>query len=91
MGVIQFGNWNHDLTVTWWNDNYQYTPNYGAIKYNYIAANVGWKYCMTPHVNNLMDYDDIPWGNAMHGDVCFKPYGGIDHLCNDDHDGADLP
>lgn len=27
-------------------------------------------------------------GNAVHGEIYFNTYGGVDDYCNDDHDGA---
>jgi len=58
---------------------------------DFVSRYGAWKYCLSPNYGQPPSYNALPYGNAMHGEVYFNTYGGIDGPCNDIHDGADMP
>ncbi|CCE66343.1 hypothetical protein TPHA_0P01860 [Tetrapisispora phaffii CBS 4417] len=93
-----YDNGNSDLCSVWENNE----PTDEGLSYfegqvqNWIAANRDWKYCFAAvdaKAGEVINYDDISGvgsgtGNALHGEIYFNTYGGIDGFCNDNHDGA---
>lgn len=60
--------------------------------YNYFGWAPAWKYCWTvtenPNVGQAEGWDQIGQDNAVHGELYFNTYGGVDGYCNDNRDGA---
>lgn len=93
-----YDNSNHDLAAEWQErESDDYAQGYmEAQLQDFLEGNRDWKYCLA--LNDLRngeaaDYDDMPGvgggtGNALHGEIYFNTYGGVDGYCNDSHDGA---
>ncbi|AYN80721.1 K66 protein [Saccharomyces paradoxus L-A virus M66 satellite] len=88
---------NHDLDTEWYNEE---GGSFDSQLEESLAQAIidipDWKYCIAPEVSKgeAISYDDIPGthdgnGNALHGEVYFNTYGGLDNYCNSAHDGAD--
>ncbi|KAK9369616.1 hypothetical protein V1509DRAFT_652353 [Lipomyces kononenkoae] len=93
-----YDNVNDDLCRYWYNAEGGSYDTYLEIELgNFIQNNGDWKYCVAPNVlrqGEAADYNDIPGtgygtGNAMHGEVYFNTYGGIDGYCYDYCDGGE--
>lgn len=90
-------NANHDLSQEWY--NYE-GGSFDSLLEDAVQDAIGkypdWKYCVAPNdlkQSEATNYQDIPGvvtgtGNAMHGEVYFSTYGGIDGYCNDNEDGT---
>lgn len=93
-----FDNVNYDLAARWDQDTEGVTlTTYGAdLLSDFTRQNGDWKYCVaadTTKRGEEYSYDNIPLdgsgtGNAVHGELYFNTYGGVDEYCNDNHDGA---
>lgn len=92
-----YDNGNYDLAVEWNSYEGGSVDSYLEVKLqNDFAKYRDWKYCLSlvdTKMGEQINYDDIPGvgsgtGNALHGEIYFNTYGGIDGFCNDDHDGA---
>lgn len=59
---------------------------------NFFHNNGSWKYCETaivdPNPGQNQGFDDIGRENAVHRELYFNTYGGIDEYCNDNKDGV---
>ncbi|CAI2034502.1 hypothetical protein SEUBUCD646_0I00100 [Saccharomyces eubayanus] len=60
--------------------------------FDWFNNNPGWKYCWSvtdnPDPGHIENYSDIGEENAVHGELYFNTYGGVDGFCNDNKDGA---
>lgn len=87
-----YDNVNKDLAKIVASDRTFEELEYDSGLFDFFDNNHGWKYCIAPTVNpnpgSDEGYDQIGVGNALHGELYFNTYGGIDGFCNDDKDGA---
>ena len=85
-------NANNDLLRVAANDRGLEEEEYDESVYNYFHGAPAWKYCWTvtdnPHVGRSEGYDQLGAENAVHGELYFNTYGGVDGYCNDNKDGA---
>ncbi|CCE63106.1 hypothetical protein TPHA_0D04730 [Tetrapisispora phaffii CBS 4417] len=91
-------NWdnvNVDLTRDVEQDRGLEEEEYDQGFYNFFSGAPAWKYCwavtVNPHPGQNEGYDQIGDGNAVHGELYFNTYGGVDGYCNDNKDGAQCP
>lgn len=94
-----YDNYNSNWSRKWYYEATQSTPEEAdsvANKFNlFAAANEGWKYCfdvVTEADPNLVPSKAMmnvgEMGTAIHGEVYFNTYGGIDGQCNSFYDCA---
>lgn len=85
-------NANNDLLRIAANDRGLEEEEYDSSVYNYFRDLPAWKYCWTvtdnPHPGEGEDYNQLGAENAIHGELYFNTYGGVDGYCNDNKDGA---
>lgn len=85
-------NANNDLLRIAANDRGLEEEEYDSSVYNYFRDSPAWKYCWTvtdnPHPGEGEDYNQLGAENAIHGELYFNTYGGVDGYCNDNKDGA---
>lgn len=87
-----FNNSNHDIATKWYNDReeffiYERTDEGAA---NWVSQHMSQKLCVSlfdPGLHHQIDNaDERNNANAMHGEVYWNAYGGIDGFCNDWND-----
>ena len=87
-----YDNVNHDLAKQAAEDRQVAEEEYDSAVYEYFNNNSAWKYCLSvfrnDHVGKEETYDDLGRDNAVHGELYFNTYGGVDGYCNDNKDGA---
>ncbi|CCD26580.1 uncharacterized protein NDAI_0I00110 [Naumovozyma dairenensis CBS 421] len=87
-----YDNINHDLDKQAAEDRQVEEEEYDSAVYEYYNNNPAWKYCLSvfrnDHVGHEETYDDLGRDNAVHGELYFNTYGGVDGYCNDNKDGA---
>ncbi|KAK9364395.1 YGL262W-like protein, partial [Lipomyces kononenkoae] len=88
-----FDNWNDDLSNEFAQD--EQIPADAEAVYDFVYPMNTWKLCVTPTINpnpgTSEGYDQMGTDDAMHGEIYYNTYGGIDSFCNDNHGGAQLP
>lgn len=89
-----YDNANKDLSADFFGEEYTDATNElaGDIS-TFMINNGGWKYCMnpiyyqgTPGDDSAHAMEDGDTGTAIHGEVYFNTYGGVDGQCNDFYD-----
>lgn len=87
-----FDNVNHNLDEVAASDRLVEEEEYDSAVYDYFNTQPAWKYCLSvfknDHVGRDETYNDLGTDNAVHGELYFNTYGGVDGFCNDNKDGA---